>query len=80
VADGNFKADHVRQPRSQDDVWFSEGAGMMPTRQDYEEFLKCVEDIRTVSACMASYMASYGVPDICFIYTESAMPKHIPCN
>jgi len=30
VADGNFKADHVRQKGSDDEFWLWDGAGMMP--------------------------------------------------
>ena len=38
VADGNFKADHVRQ-QSDGDVWLVDGAGMSPNRQEYFTFL-----------------------------------------
>ena len=38
VADGNFKADHVRQKDSGSDVWLSEGGGMTARREAYEEF------------------------------------------
>jgi hypothetical protein len=40
VADGNFKADHVRQKNPGNDIWLSEGGGMMARRDIYEEFLK----------------------------------------
>ena len=38
VADGNFKADHVRQ-KADSDVWLSEGGGMFSKRADYHAFL-----------------------------------------
>jgi hypothetical protein len=40
VADGNFKADHIRQNNNETDVWLSEGGGMMPKRQEYDNFLR----------------------------------------
>lgn len=40
VADGNFKADHVRQKNTDIDVWLSEGGGMMSKREDYVDFLR----------------------------------------
>lgn len=40
MADGNFKADHVRQKNADGDVWLSEGAGMIPERQKYHSFLE----------------------------------------
>jgi hypothetical protein len=49
VADGNFKADHVRQ-KSISEMWLSEGGGMMSKRKDYEHFLVSAIEHRTVSA------------------------------
>lgn len=49
VADGNFKADHVRQERAAADVWLSEGGGMDPERAEYNEFLKDAVERLTVS-------------------------------
>jgi len=39
VADGNFKADHVRQKNPANDVWLSEGGGMMTSRDRCNNFL-----------------------------------------
>lgn len=47
TADGNMKADHIRQP--EDDIWLSEGGGMMPRRDVYEDFLKTAIERRTAS-------------------------------
>lgn len=50
VADGNFKADHVRNPRAVEDVWLSEGGGMMSKRETYRRFLNEAKNIPTVSS------------------------------
>ena len=50
VADGNFKADHVRQKNADGDVWLSEGSGMIPKRDEYREFLKTAIERLTVSS------------------------------
>ena len=49
VADGNFKADHVRQKNSNGDIWLSEGSGMIPIREEYLAFLKTAIERLTVS-------------------------------
>lgn len=49
VADGNFKADHVRQRNAATDIWLSEGGGMTGKRSEYEAFLKSTIDRSTVS-------------------------------
>ena len=49
MADGNFKADHVRQKNEVGDVWLSEGAGMIPRRQEYLSFLATAIERLTVS-------------------------------
>ena len=49
VADGNFKADHVRQRNPASDVWLSEGRGMMAGNVEYQEFLTSAVDRLTVS-------------------------------
>jgi hypothetical protein len=54
VADGNFKADHVRQKNEVDDVWLSEGSGMIPKRQEYFDFLATAIERLTVSILLSS--------------------------
>jgi hypothetical protein len=49
VADGNFKADHVRLKHADRDVWLSEGGGMIPKRDEYQAFLKTAIERLTVS-------------------------------
>ena len=48
VADGNFKADHVRQENGARDVWLSEGGGMMAKRDEYHAFLRSAIERLTV--------------------------------
>jgi hypothetical protein len=48
VADGNFKADHVRQLSPENDIWLSEGGGMTAKRSEYFEFLKTAINRQTV--------------------------------
>jgi hypothetical protein len=48
TADGNFKADHVRQNSPADDVWLSDGLGMTTGRSDYKSFLANAWDRATV--------------------------------
>jgi hypothetical protein len=54
VADGNFKADHVRQPHPENDIWLSEGGGMTAKRSEYYEFLKTAINRQTASYNSAS--------------------------
>lgn len=37
VADGNFKADHVKQ-KNDNDIWLIDGGGMVPNKKDYSDF------------------------------------------
>ena len=54
VADGNFKADHVRQKKSADDIWLYDGQGMTARRLEYQEFLKLAQEKKMV--CHLVYM------------------------
>lgn len=47
VADGNFKADHVKQ-KNDNDVWLIDGGGMVPNQTEYSAFLKKALEIPTV--------------------------------
>ena len=49
TADGNFKADHVRQKCAADDIWLSDGLGMTTGRVGYKEFLETAQERSTVS-------------------------------
>ena len=67
VGDGKFKADHVRQINEVDDVWLSEGSGMIPKREEYFSFLASAIERLTVSAIsfhmFARHLALLG-PDV----------------
>jgi hypothetical protein len=76
VADGNFKADHVRQ-KNVSDVWLSEGAGMFAKRSEYEDFLRTATERLTVSNLhvgMPWCGAEGTVPDM---YSADGM---VPCT
>ncbi|KAF8799516.1 hypothetical protein BYT27DRAFT_7263821 [Phlegmacium glaucopus] len=57
VADGNFKADHVRQPNAADDIWLSEGGGMMSPRCEYDAFIKTTIERSTKAPCENQFRA-----------------------
>lgn len=58
VADGNFKADHVRAKTPSKDIWLSEGGGMAPRRDEYSSFLIGAMDTNTV------WIFPCGVPGV----------------
>ena len=51
VADGNFKADHVRRMANHDELWLWDGAGMMPNNSKYADFLRTAVERNT--ACVS---------------------------
>ena len=53
TADGNFKADHVRQKHPADDIWLSDGLGMTTKNSEYKRFLETAWDRSTVSVIKA---------------------------
>jgi CxC2 like cysteine cluster associated with KDZ transposases len=66
VADGNFKADHVRQKKEAGDVWLSEGGGMIPKREEYMSFLKTAIERQTVSFSIMCRRAGAGRRHPCY--------------
>lgn len=44
VADGNFKADHLKQKNDQTDVWLTDGEGFMTERARYENHLNAAKE------------------------------------
>ena len=48
VMDGNFKLAHVKQKNPDDDVWLSDGHGMMTEDGPYRQHLKEAIEIREV--------------------------------
>ncbi|PPR01280.1 hypothetical protein CVT24_005956 [Panaeolus cyanescens] len=55
VADGNFKADHVQQKG--EDIPLYDGAGIMPSNEQYKEFISKTQEVRTKAACDNSFRA-----------------------
>ena len=61
VTDGNFKADHVQQKNEVDDIWLSEGSGMIPRREEYFSFLATTIERLTVSARLGIWHLASGI-------------------
>ncbi|KAF8221961.1 hypothetical protein L208DRAFT_1325044, partial [Tricholoma matsutake] len=57
VADGNFKADHVRQKNSDTDIWLWDGAGMAPNQAEYKQFLQDAIEQLTKAPCENKFLA-----------------------
>ncbi|KAF8124484.1 hypothetical protein EV363DRAFT_1069397, partial [Boletus edulis] len=38
IMDGNFKAEHLHEKRSDNQVWLMDGQGFMVTRPEYKEY------------------------------------------
>jgi hypothetical protein len=74
VADGNFKADHVRQKKAQESVWLSEGGGMVPNREEYREFLRTAKERLTVSLRNTARITITNVPGHIFFTINRRHP------
>ena len=48
TADGNFSLNHVRQKPREDEVWLSDGTGMMWQREKAKAFIAAARNINTV--------------------------------
>ena len=48
VANGNFTADHIKQQQLQDDIWLSDGEGMMTAREPYATHIKLAKDPKNI--------------------------------
>ncbi|KAF9548795.1 hypothetical protein CPC08DRAFT_593260, partial [Agrocybe pediades] len=57
VADGNFKANHVRSSNPDTDVWLLDGGGMAPNRHDYTDYLLHAKNKNTKAACENKFHA-----------------------
>ena len=71
MADGNFKADHIRQSTGDKDVWLSPGSSMLPHREEYAEFLRAAENIKTVCSGLTA------APTVTNRETESALREQL---
>ena len=49
TADGNFKADYVRQKAPADDIWLYDGLRMTARRTEYASFIETAEERKKVS-------------------------------
>ncbi|KAF8816556.1 hypothetical protein BYT27DRAFT_7220649 [Phlegmacium glaucopus] len=57
VADGNFKADHVKNNNAAPDLWLSDGGGMMTRRAEYKDFLRTATERLTKAPCENTFRA-----------------------
>ena len=53
--DGNFKAEHMKNRRSHDDVALSDGQGYMPARSPYMEYLNTVTETKQVGGSPSTH-------------------------
>ena len=58
TVDGNFMANHVRQPLAADDVWLSDRLGMTTRNSEYKAFLQSTQECKTVSV---NNLGSFGI-------------------
>lgn len=60
VLDGNFSASHLKQGNAQaeDDVWLTEGEGMMAERTRYKAHIDIAIEIKEVSKTQTSKCSS----------------------
>ena len=49
VADGNFKADHLKQKNDDDDVWLTNGEAFMTNIGCYNQHLAQAQETKTAS-------------------------------
>lgn len=54
VVDGNFKADHIKLKRAADDVWLTDGEGMMTARAPYKAHLAIAIETKEVRSYQCS--------------------------
>ncbi|KAF9565021.1 hypothetical protein CPC08DRAFT_630413, partial [Agrocybe pediades] len=57
VADGNFKANHVRSSKPDTDIWLLDGGSMAPNRHDYTDYLLRAKKKNTKAACENKFHA-----------------------
>ena len=80
VADGNFKADHVRQKNTVE-TWLSEGGGMMANRDAYQSFLRTATERLTVSdAATNNLISDAGALSRWFFRKRHAKTIFVPSN
>jgi len=79
VADGNFKADHVRQKNSDGDVWLWDGAGMAPNQAEYGRFLQgAIERLMVGVLPSLADAVPDAVPDADLMY--SLVSRRLPAK
>ena len=64
IADGNFKAVHLKQKDDASDVWLTSGEGFMTNEARYQIHLQKAQETKSVSGLVSP--ASLGCPDFFF--------------
>ena len=60
VADGNFKANHLKQSNDEDDVWLTNGEAFMTNVARYHEHLAKAQETKTVNSySIFSFVVTY---------------------
>ena len=81
VADGNFKADHVRQKHKDNDIWLSDGTGMTTRRAEYQSFLETAQERNTVcNRDIFGPLAEYSFPNRKHLVKILSERLNRPCN
>ncbi|KAJ8496102.1 hypothetical protein ONZ45_g12598 [Pleurotus djamor] len=57
MADGNFKADHLRRVDGDGDEWLGEGTAMFAKREDYKRWLEKAIEKKTNESCESRFYA-----------------------
>ena len=62
VADGNFKANHLKQSNDGDDVWLTNGEAFMTNVARYHEHLAEAQETKTVNSdSLFSFVLTYRI-------------------
>jgi hypothetical protein len=72
VADGNFKAVHLKQKNDTSDVWLTSGEGFMTDTTRYGMHLDIAEETKTVCFPPRRYANHIGTHDPIDSYLSSA--------
>ena len=74
TADGNFKADHVRQKKVANDMWLADGSGMTARQSEYNDFLASAQERSTVSGSDSGRLRIHqDSANIAFPFPESTL-------
>ena len=76
--DGAFKAEHLRQERSHDDVCLSDGLAYMAKSAPYLAHIAQTKEVKVVSAPARRRSPPRPEPPACYIPAEMGRGRHRP--